>query len=162
MTLIDYIIIGIVGISAFLGMLRGIIREIISLLIWLSAFWITWRYFRHLAEYLPYWISSPSIRYGISATILFLSTLSLGGIIGILFGILMDKSGLSTIDQLLGTVFGFIRGVAIIMILVGISGLTPFPKDQWWQNSRLLAPIQSITYWLLELLPYDLARYLRR
>lgn len=161
MTLIDYVIVGIIGVSAFIGLLRGIIREMISLLVWLSALWIAWRYFRNVAEYLPYWIESPSIRYGLAAIALFLVVIIFGGMFGMMLGVLMDKSGLSSMDQLFGMIFGMLRGVVLIMILVLIGGLTSFPKDLWWQNSRLLVPMQRTALWLLELLPYDIARFFR-
>lgn len=161
MTFIDYIIVGIIGTSAFVGLLRGLTREAISLLVWLSALWVAWRYFRNLSDYLPYWIESPSIRYGIAAVALFLIVMVLGGMVGIMLGLIMDKSGLSGMDQLFGMLFGILRGVVLVMILVLLGSLTSFPKDLWWQNSRLLIPMQRISLMILDLMPYDITRYFR-
>lgn len=161
MTLIDYIILSIIGISAFVGFLRGLIREAISLFVWLSALWVAWRYFRDLSAYLPYWIESQSIRYGIAAIILFLLVLILGGMFGIMLGLIMDKSGLSNMDQLLGLLFGTLRGLVLVMILVLLGSLTSFPKDLWWQHSRLLIPMQRIALGILDLMPYNVTRYFR-
>ncbi|MCA9859406.1 MAG: CvpA family protein, partial [Thermomicrobiales bacterium] len=74
--------------------------------------------------------------------------LLIGGLIGIVSSYLVDYTGLTGTDRLLGTVFGLARGAAIIVVLVLAAGLTPLPNDPWWQQSLLLGRFQEGALWL--------------
>ncbi|KOR28242.1 hypothetical protein TI03_05155, partial [Achromatium sp. WMS1] len=159
MTWVDYIFIGIVSISAIAGLARGFMREVISLFTWLLALWIAWQYFRLLANHIQPWIESPAIRSSIAFFILFFVTLILGGTIGMALGRLIDQSMYSFMDQFFGVIFGFARGALIVLIMALLGGLTTLPREPWWQESRLLIPMQQIaTKLVIDWLPPDISR----
>jgi membrane protein required for colicin V production len=158
---VDYVIIGIVGASALISLVRGFVRETVSLIVWVLAFAAAWAWFRELAAHLVAWVSTPSLRLGLAFVILLLVVLVLGGIVGFLIGQLVDKTGLSGTDRLLGMVFGAARGAVLVAILVLLAGLTPFPQGFWWHESRLIPHFQHLAVWLLGLLPPDIAGYFR-
>lgn len=152
---VDYVILGIVGLSALISLVRGFVREALSLVIWIAAFWIAWTFFRELAVLLD-WLSVPSVRLGISFAILFIVTLIVGALVSFLVGQLVEKTGLSGTDRLIGVLFGATRGALLVAVLVLLAGLTPFPDDPWWQESHLIGYFQELAVWLKTLLPPDI------
>ncbi|MEE9358305.1 CvpA family protein [Candidatus Vondammii sp. HM_W22] len=152
---VDYIILGIIGLSAVISLVRGFVREALSLAVWVLAFWVAWTFFRELAEQID-WFALPSVRLGVSFAILFITTLMLGALVNFLMGQLVNKTGLSGTDRLVGIFFGAARGVLLIAVLVLLAGLTPFPNDPWWHESRLIGYFQELALWLKELLPPDI------
>lgn len=159
MITVDYIILGIIALSAIISLFRGFVKEAFSLFIWISAFWLSWTFFRDLAAFLIQWISLPSARLGISFAIIMIVVLIIGGIIGYLLSKLVEHTGLSGTDRLLGVFFGVARGVVIVAILILLAGLTPVPEDPWWSESLLIGHFQEISVWLRDLLPEDIAQY---
>jgi membrane protein required for colicin V production len=153
---VDYVIIGIISLSAIVSLLRGFVREAFSLAAWILAFWISWTFFRDLSVHIE-WIEVPSLRLGAAFVALFLVTLILGALVNYLIGQLVDKSGLSGTDRVIGVLFGAARGAVLVSILVLLAGLTPFPEDPWWQESRLLGYFNELAIWLRDLLPPDIA-----
>ncbi len=156
---VDYAILGIIGLSALISLVRGFVRETVSLLIWVAAFVVAWTYFREMAAHLSGWIETPSLQLGVAFILLLLVVLILGGLVGFLIGQLVDKTGLSGTDRLLGMVFGAARGAVLVAILVLLAGLTPFPRDAWWAQSLLIPHFQDLAVWLLSLLPPEVADY---
>ncbi len=153
---VDYLIIGIICLSSIVSLIRGFVREAFSLAAWILAFWVSWTFFRDLSVHMP-WVEVPSLRLGAAFVTLFLVTLILGALVNFLIGQLVDKSGLSGTDRMVGVLFGAARGVVLVSILVLLAGLTPFPEDPWWQESQLLGYFSELAVWLRDLLPPDIA-----
>jgi membrane protein required for colicin V production len=156
---VDYIIIGIIAVSALISVFRGFIREAFSLVVWVVAFWLAWSFFREFSQYLIQWISLPSARLGVSFAIIVITVLIVGGLVNYLLSKLVEHTGLSGTDRLLGIFFGIGRGAIIIAILILLAGLTPLPEDPWWNESILIAYFQDLSLWLKSFLPDDIAGY---
>lgn len=154
---IDYLILGIIALSALISVFRGFIKEAFSLLVWIAAFWLSWSFFREFSVHLQTWISLPSARLGVAFALIMITVLIVGGIINYLLAQLVEHTGLSGTDRLLGIFFGIGRGAMIIAILILLAGLTPFPRDPWWQQSLLIPHFQEISIWLKGFLPDDIA-----
>ncbi len=161
MSWIDILIIGIILLSSTISLVRGFIGEALSLVTWVAGFWVAWFFFRPVAEYLVPWIDLPSIRLGVSYGLLLLATLIVGGLVNRFMGLLVDSTGLSGTDRLIGVFFGAARGVVVVAILVLLAGLTPMPNDPWWRESQLIPYFQEIALWLREFLPSDIASNFR-
>jgi len=157
MTWADYTILFIVGVSALISLVRGFVREAFSLAVWIAAFWVAWVFFRDLALRLEPWISVPSVSLAVAFVTLMLATLIVGAIVNYLMGQLVDKTGISGTDRLIGMLFGGARGVLLVGILVLLAGLTAFPQDSWWKASVLIPHFQDLALWLRGLLPPDIA-----
>ncbi|MFT5173306.1 MAG: membrane protein required for colicin V production [Gammaproteobacteria bacterium] len=156
---IDFTLIGVVGLSAGISLLRGFIREAMALVGWVAAVWIALTFPAPVAALFAEQVSVPSVRMGIAFGVLFVGTLVVSAVAVYLVGLLVDKTGLSGTDRLLGVVFGAARGVIIAAILVMLAGLTPIPRDPWWQQSTLLPHFQRVAEQLQTLLPPDIAKY---
>ena len=156
---IDFTLIGVVALSAVISLLRGFIREALALVGWVAAVWIALTFPEPVAAMFAEQVSVPSVRMGLAFLLLFVGTLILSAIVVYLVGLLVDKTGLSGTDRLLGVVFGAARGVIIAAILVMLAGLTPMPRDPWWQDSILLPHFQRVAEQLQTLLPPEVAGY---
>jgi membrane protein required for colicin V production len=156
MVWVDYLIIGIICLSTIVGLLRGFIREAFSLVIWILAFWVGWTFFRELEVHLV-WFDEPFLRTVAAFTILFLCTLILGALINYIVGKLVDKSGLSGTDRLIGMLFGIVRGAVLVAIMVVMVGLTPMSNGAWWDESQLIGHFSELAVWLRDQLPPDAA-----
>jgi membrane protein required for colicin V production len=158
---VDYCIVGIIGLSALIGLLRGFIREVFSLCAWFLAAWIGLRFSREFSAYLDPLISVPSARMAASFGILFLASLILASLIAFLLHKLVHSTGLTGTDRLAGMVFGIGRGVVATAVLVLLAGVTPLPADPWWKESALIPPFQSLALWLRDQLPSDVGNYIK-
>ena len=156
---IDFTLIGVVALSAVFSLLRGFIREAMALVGWVAAVWIAVTFPEPVAALFAEQVSVPSVRMGLAFVLLFVGTLVFSAMAVYLIGLLVDKTGLSGTDRLLGVIFGAARGVIIAAILVMLAGLTPMPHDPWWQQSTLLPHFQRVAEQLQTLLPPDIAKY---
>lgn len=157
----DYLIIILIALSVLMGLWRGLLREVISLATWIAAFAIAFLFAEDGAAYLTPYLDAPSLRMAAAFAGLFLATLLLGSLIGIVATQLVDYSGLTGTDRILGMVFGLGRGALVISVLVLVAGLTPLPQDPWWRHSQLLPHFQGTALWLRNLLPPELAQNFR-
>ncbi|MCO6440434.1 MAG: CvpA family protein [Nitrococcus mobilis] len=120
-----------------ISLVRGFVREVLSIVVWIAAFWVSLRFARQLAFYLDDYVHSPTLRLMIAFAGLFIAVLVLGGVVNYLAGILIGKTGLSGTDRVFGMVFGGLRGALIVGLLVLMAGLTSIPRERWWQESVL-------------------------
>lgn len=154
----DYVIIGVIVLSALVGLARGFVRETLSLIAWILAIWVALSFAPDFSGLLAGRISSPSLRLMAAFTVLFLGTLILAALINFLIVRTLDKAGgLGGIDNILGTLFGIARGVLVIAILVLLAGATPMPNDPWWRDSALIVYFEDMALWLRDFLPPDFA-----
>lgn len=158
---VDYAILAIVAISGVISLMRGFIREALSLVGWVAAFWVAIAYCGQAATLLDGYVTAPSIRMGIAFATLFVAVLLVCGIVLRLAGALVDKTGMSGTDRSLGIVFGVMRGVVIAGFLVLLAGLTPLPSDPWWRQSVFLPHLVRLANEIRPLLPADVRQRIR-
>lgn len=158
---VDYILLGVIVISALLSLWRGFVTEAISLLSWIVGLWVAVVFFQDLAHLMKDWIDTPSIRDVSAFAILFVGTVLVGGLVNYLAGQLVAKTGLTATDRVLGVLFGIARGIVIVAVLVLLAGLTALPQDPWWQEALLLEHFQDMALWLRSFLPANIAENIR-
>jgi membrane protein required for colicin V production len=156
---VDYCIIAVLGLSVAMGLLRGFIGEVLALACWVIAFWVAWVFGPRLAGSLTA-IDVPSARLLLGYGICFLAVLIAGAIVTYLIRKLIAGSGLSGSDRMLGMVFGLLRGLVLVTLLVLVLGFTPLARDPWWQKSQLLPTFQRTAAWISAQLPPEVAKYL--
>jgi membrane protein required for colicin V production len=159
MAWVDYILLGIIGLSVLVGGLRGFVKEVFSLAVWIAAFLVAMQFSGVVAEQLPQSVSLPSARSALAFGGLFLAVLLVGGLLTFLVGQLVEKTGLSGTDRLLGGVFGALRGLVLVVLLLLIAGFTPFPQDPWWQESPMIRSLLPLADWAAGWLPDSMAEY---
>ncbi len=152
---LDLLILGVIALSALISLIRGFVKESISLLSWIAAGIVAFRYFSPMAELLEPYLADPTIRSMAAFASLFISTLIIGAIINFIMSQLVSKTGLSGTDKALGVVFGGARGVLIVTMVVLLASLTPMPEAQWWQDSAMIGFFQQLAEWIKGIIPAD-------
>jgi membrane protein required for colicin V production len=156
---VDYTILAIVFISALISVFRGFLKEAISLLGWVMAFWIALTFSDKVAGLFERWIDLPSMRHAIAFFALFVAILIITAVVMFLVRMLVDKTEITGTDRALGIIFGIARGGVIVGILVLLAGLTALPADPWWRESVLLPHFQVLAVEIRTLLPADVASH---
>lgn len=156
----DYAILGILAISSLVGLLRGFIKEVFSLVVWAAAFVVAYRFADDVASLMEVQVTLPSARTAIGFIGLFIVVLVIGGLINYLLGRLVESTGLSGTDRLLGGFFGVARGVAIVVAGILVTGFTPLPADGWWKESRMIQSFMPLVTWSSGFLPDAASEYL--
>ncbi|TCW00345.1 colicin V production protein [Biostraticola tofi] len=149
---VDYVIIGIIAFSALVSLIRGFIREALSLVTWACAFFVASHYFAYLAVYFTRF-EDPLVRNGIAIGLLFVATLIVGAIVNYVIGSLVEKTGLTGTDRVLGVCFGILRGILIVSaVLFFLDTFTGFSQSTDWQQSQLIPQFRGIIRWFFSYL----------
>lgn len=153
---VDWIIVGIIGLSAAISLVRGFVREALSIVIWVIALWAAFRFTVPFAQMFLVGIELASARLAVAAIILIVSILVVGSLLSWLIGRLLQSTGLSGTDRLLGVVFGALRGLVTVVALVAVASWTPLCEDPWWRQSRLIPTMESLAIHARDFLPASL------
>lgn len=149
---IDYIILGIILISALISLMRGFVRETLSLITWFCAFFISSHFYTELTSYFTS-ISDKMIRNGVAIAILFTATLIVGGVVNHVISAIVQYTGLSGIDRILGFCLGAVRGVLIVAaLLFFLDSFTSLPESNEWKASELIPHFHYIIEWFFDYL----------
>lgn len=145
---VDVAILIIIGFSALISLLRGFIREALSLVAWVAAFWIAMTFSDRMGDLLIVWITDPTMNKLASFASLFVLTLFAGGVVNYLVGLLIKKTGLTGTDRMVGILFGLLRGVVVTALLLLMAGYTTIPESDWWQQSIFIDHFEPVVEWM--------------
>jgi len=160
----DWAIVIVLTLSSVISLARGFIKEAMSLVIWVVALVVANVFSHRLEVFLVNTISTPSLRAMTAFLLVFIGVLLLGALLNFLIGLIVKATGLSGTDRLFGMLFGFVRGLLIVMIfLIYVPNYVPIKKDSWFQESQLIpyfSPyeaavkngLDSVTAWVVSLL----------
>jgi len=161
MTVFDYVVITLVVASAVLGLWRGVVGEIIALVAWVLAFFAAKWWGTELAQTFFSGISDPAVRICAAWASVFVVVLVLMALLRLAMRGLLKALGLSLSDRLLGIVFGMARGLIIVLALVAVGGMTQVPKEKWWTEAYLSAPLETSVLAGRPWLPPDVSKRIR-
>ncbi|AIZ78661.1 CvpA family protein [Actinobacillus equuli subsp. haemolyticus] len=154
--MVDIIIIGLIAFSILVSLWRGFVSEVLSLAGWVVAFFVASNFYPYLSSYLTqvnsvYLQNSEYLRNGIAAAVLFIITLIVCGIISALLSKLVDTTGLSATDRVLGGAFGALRGILIVAaILFFLDTFSSASQTELWKESQLIPHFDFIVKWFFE------------
>ena len=148
-TAVDWAIIAVLGLSILLSLWRGFVREAVSLAGWIAAFVIANMFVGEMAAFLQQWIANVTGRYVAAYALLFAGVLMVAGIAGKLSAQVVKVTGLTLLDRLLGTVFGFVRGIIIVLVVVYVlRQLAPPQNLLWLDESQLMPHVDMLGQWV--------------
>jgi len=161
MTLLDYAVLAIIFFSVLLGVIRGLVREVLALAAWAVAFGIAWLFGGELAAVMPEEIPSEELRQIAGFAVVFFVVLLTMSLVAMAVSQLVKSAGLSVEDRLLGAVFGLVRGVAVVMILVLLAGATALPSQPFWREAALRPLMESVAIVVKSWLPLAVSQHIR-
>jgi membrane protein required for colicin V production len=166
MTWIDILIVCTLALSVVVGLLRGLVFELMSLVGWIVAYigagWLS----PFIAPYIPVGTIENLGTIGASANhagafaAAFVMVLLVWSIISRLVRLLLHATPLSVVDRLLGAVFGSARGVLAVLVIITILGLTPMARSPAWHASVLTPWFKLVLQELKPVLPAQLSQRL--
>ena len=137
MTGFDYAVLAVLGVSFVIGLIRGLIKELVNLAGWAAAFVLS-----SLLAYLA----------------IFIGTLLVASLLAMFLSLLAKSAGLGATNRSLGAVFGALRGLLVLLALVLLGGLTPLPKEPFWRDAMFSGPIETAVVAIRPWLPEGLAQ----
>jgi membrane protein required for colicin V production len=157
MTTFDWIVVCIVGLSTLFAFFRGVIRELVALVAWVAGLVCAVLFTPILGAMLPDMLGHPAIRYVLAFALILVAALLLGALVAWPLSKAVRAAGLGFVDRFLGSIFGFARGVLLMIAFVFVAGLTPLPRLPWWQGAALVPPLVAGVYALRPHLPAQIA-----
>ena len=155
----DWLIAVIFLLSIIVGVMRGFIREALSIASWILAFWLANTFCTQVGDYIGQNlvdIPTPAFRVSIGFAVIFIGTLFLFSIISYVVSKLMVKGAIKGTDRILGIFFGVIRAVAIVVVVLLIARGMGMESNEWWKNSNYLSYFEPIANYVEQLLPDQL------
>ena len=146
----DWAIIAVLAISTLMSLRRGFLKEALSLGTWIAAFVVARQFHGPMDQLLETQIVDSLMRSIAAFAALCVGTLLVGATLGFLLGALINATGLSSTDRVLGMVFGFARGALIVTVVIGLLNLTPLVNDSWYTTASLVPHFETVAQWALE------------
>src|SRR5512134_130504 len=155
MTVIDIIVLAIVGVSVAYGFWRGLVREVLALVAWAGAFLLANLLAPDAARLLPQGMATEEIRLLVSFVVVFIVALVGLSVLAMLASKVVKIVGLGSADRVVGGFFGLARGIFVVMILVLLAGLTTLPSQATWREAALRGPLEAFAGYVKGWLPAD-------
>jgi membrane protein required for colicin V production len=157
---VDWALLAVLLLSVLLGLVRGLVFELLALagwvVAWFAAVWLA----PLAAAWLPAGSASPGVRHAASFAACFLFVLIAWALLARLVRSLVQATPLSLIDRVLGAVFGLLRGGLLLLVLAAVLALTPAAQSADWRRSMGAAWLQAAKQALKPLLPTQLSELL--
>jgi len=156
MPIIDIIIAVALGLSIVVGIVRGFVKEAISIAALLIAIWASLYFGPAVGNVSSSWLSSEELQMWFGRILVFAIILSVGGLLGWGISKLVRMSVLSGMDRLFGSLFGSARGVLLLAVFIIGGQFAGFDNDDWWLQSRLIPHVEVVADWIKVMAPKGL------
>lgn len=160
MTWFDYTVLAILGFSMLVGVLRGLLRELVMLIGWIAAFVLATMFAGRVTPMLPESLG-PMLAPPLAYLAVFVAVLITAGFVALLLTLLAKSAGMGALNRLMGSGFGLVRGVLVVLALVLVAGLTPLPKEAFWKNAVSSGAFETVIVALRPVLPDDLGKRIK-
>jgi membrane protein required for colicin V production len=160
-TIFDYLVLFVLLASVVISTMRGLVKEILSLLSWVVAFVVANAYGAALASMLPNIIPGAAVRLMVAFVALFLGARILMGLLMLAVDGLIKAGGLSLADRGLGGLFGLARGIVIVLFAVILCGMTSIPQQDFWKHALLSPMAETGARTVKPFLPAALAQHVQ-
>lgn len=160
MAALDWIFLLVLLVSLALGVWRGLVYEVLSMLNWVAAFVVAQLFAPELAQHLPMSGAGEAVRYAAGFVVVFVASVFVGGLLALLAKKLLAAAGLEPVDRTLGAGFGLVRGVVLVLAATVVVLMTPLKSDPWWQESVGASVSTAALKGLKPVLPEQFAKFL--
>jgi membrane protein required for colicin V production len=142
-----FIVLVVLG-STLIGLLRGFVREAVSLVFWILAIWAAWKFGPIIEPHLGGLLADTSVAPWIGRLVILVLVLLVGWIVGMLLSYFTRSLGLGAMDRVLGLLFGILRGVVLVGLIVIGAELLHLNQEEWWGRSKLIPYGETVGDWL--------------
>jgi membrane protein required for colicin V production len=157
----DGIVIATVLISGILAMVRGFVREVLSVAAWAGAAAAAYFLYQPFSPVLETVIEDPNWRNVASAAIIFFVALIIASYVTMKISNMIVDGRVNMIDRILGFAFGVARGILILTIAyLFLDGVLP-ENPVWITEARTQPILADVGNWLVGVLPPDMENTLR-
>ena len=153
MPIIDIIIAIALVTSIIIGFVRGFVKESISIATLVIAIWAALYFGPVVGKVSQSWLSGEELQTWFGRILVFAIILSVGGLLGWGISKLVRLSVLSSVDRLLGSLFGALRAILLVALFVIGGQFSGFNNDDWWSQSRLLPYFEVVADWVKVMAP---------
>ena len=157
---VDWTLLAVLAISLAVGLWRGLVFEVLSLLGWIAAYVAAQLFAPTVATWLPVGTPGSALNQGAAFAATFVSALVVWAIGARLMRALIHATPLQAIDRVLGAVFGLLRGAVLLLAVATVVALTPAARTPAWQHSQGAAWLGALLAGLKPVLPEAVARHL--
>lgn len=161
MTPFDYVVLGIVGASALIGVLRGVVSEILALAAWVAGIVAARAWAEPVGNSFSSWLGEPALRQAAGFVAVVAGVLVLFALGRRVLSLLLKAVGLGPADRVLGAAFGVMRGALIVLAMVLLAGMTSLPKAPWWREAMLSPPLETAVVAAKPWLPAEVGKRIR-
>ncbi len=148
MTGADVLILLVLLGSSLIGLLRGFIREAVSLGFWVVAIWAAWKFGPVVEPHLGGLLADPSVSPWVGRLVILVLVLLIGWVVGMLSSYFTRSMGLGPLDRVIGLLFGILRGVVLVGLLIIGAELLHLNHEAWWNQSKLVPFGETAGDWL--------------
>lgn len=148
MTWADFAILLVLLGSTGMGFVRGFVREATSLAFWIFAIWSAWRFGPAIEPHLGGLLADPNVSPWVGRLVVLVSVLLIGWLVGMVLGYLTRSMGLGPVDRVIGLLFGVVRGVVLVGLMVIGAELLHLNREEWWTRSMLVPYGETAGDWL--------------
>ncbi|HET8744803.1 MAG TPA: CvpA family protein [Ramlibacter sp.] len=160
MAVLDWVVAAVLAASVLLGLWRGLVYEVLSVLNWLAAFLLAQWLAPRAAALMPLGHAGESIRYAAGFAVVFIAALFAGGLLTWLTKKLVAAVGLAPVDRALGGIFGLVRGAVAVLVLAVVVHLTGLKESAWWTESMTAGVATAALRGLKPVVPERFGAYL--
>lgn len=161
MTIFDYLVFFVLICSIVISTLRGLVKEVFSLLSWIVAFIVANAYGEALAQLLPDMVPGSTTRLIVGFIALFIGVRILMGLLTMALNEVVKTAGLTLADRGLGGLFGLARGLLIVLAAVLVCGMTGIPQQAFWKEALFSPLAETAAHTVKPFLPGDFARHIQ-
>jgi membrane protein required for colicin V production len=134
--------------STLIGLLRGFVREAVSLAFWIVAIWAAWKFGPIVEPRLGGLLADPKIAPWIGRFVILVLVLLIGWVIGMLLSYFTRSMGLGPLDRAIGLLFGILRGMVLVGLMIIGAELLHLNQESWWGRSKLVPYGETVGDWL--------------
>ncbi len=155
---LDWAIVIVLGLSTVVGVARGVIREVLSIVGWVVGIVFALKWSPDLAEKIPLDSLGPAVKTILAAIIIAVFCVFAIGLLGTLLRKMLEVANISAEDRILGSVFGLLRGVVFVCAAVFLAGMTSAPTTSMWRHSVCIPLAENGVELMMPLLPESIAK----
>src|SRR5882757_2352681 len=148
MTGADVLILLLLLASTAIGLLRGFVREAASLVFWIIAIWAAWKFGTVVEPHLGGLLADPSVAPWVGRLVILVLILLVGWVAGMLLSYFTRSIGLGPLDRVIGVLFGIVRGMVLVGLIIIGGELLHMNQEDWWNRSKLVPYGETIGDWL--------------